>query len=326
MALAASLVQPRLAVGQAQVGNITGEIRITRVGLPDKQILVNLNARGASINSAYADDQGRFGFYSLPGGAYSIVIKDDDYDPVEEDVILNLAVSTTAFARITLTPKSERKASDTAGRVPGSNPNVVDLAEYTRKFPKKVVKEYEKGLDASLQSQPDVAMRHFQKAIELAPHFYPAHNELGRIYMARSEFDSAQNEFREAIRLNQSDAEAHLNLGNVFLLTRKYDDALRNVEEGLRREPNSGFGQFILGSIYERTGKTAEAEHALRQALVLDPTMTKVHLELVNLYLGAGKKAEARSELKAFLKDFPNDPFAPKAREVLDKLGADSTP
>jgi hypothetical protein len=98
-----------MTAAQAQVGNVVGEIRITRVGLPDKQILVNLQARGANINSVYADDEGRFGFYSLPGGAYTIVIQDDDYEPANEQVILNLAVSTTAFARITLTPRSSKE-------------------------------------------------------------------------------------------------------------------------------------------------------------------------------------------------------------------------
>ena len=79
-------------------------------------------------------------------------------------------------------------------------------------------------------------------------------------------------------------------------------------------------GHFIQGSIYERTGKYHEAEEALRQALLLDPSMSKVHLELVNLYLIAGMKPEATAELRVFLKDFPKDPFAPKAREVLAKL------
>jgi hypothetical protein len=50
--------------------------------------------------------------------------------------------------------------------------------------------------------------------------------------------------------------------------------------------------------------------------------MSKVHLELVNLYLAQQKKSEASAELKSFLKDSPDDPFAPKAREVLQRLEA----
>jgi tetratricopeptide (TPR) repeat protein len=234
-------------------------------------------------------------------------------------VKLDLAISTTSYANITLNPRTPAK-SNGIGRVPGSNPHVVDLSEYTRKFPKKAVKEYEKGLEAVSKNNAEDAIGHFQKCLELAADFYPAHNELGRAYLAKSDFGAAQQEFEEAIRLNQSDAEAHLNLGNVFLLTKKYSEALKNVEEGLRRDPNSGLGKFILGSAYEHLGRPREAEQALHEALQLDPGLSKVHLELVNLYLAEQKKIQASAELKAFLKDFPADPLAPKARQLLNRL------
>jgi TolA-binding protein len=48
--------------------------------------------------------------------------------------------------------------------------------------------------------------------------------------------------------------------------------------------------------------------------------MSRVHLELVNLYLSQHINAEAGSELKEFLKEFPDDPLAPKAREVLGRI------
>jgi regulator of sirC expression with transglutaminase-like and TPR domain len=69
-------------------------------------------------------------------------------------------------------------------------------------------------------------------------------------------------------------------------------------------------------------GKYPEAERALRQALELDPQMSRVHLELVNLYLVQQKNAEATAELRSFLKDCPDDPLAPKVKEVLKKLEA----
>ena len=105
-----------------------------------------------------------------------------------------------------------------------------------------------------------------------------------------------------------------------MLMTKNYNDALKEVEEGLRRKPNSAFGQYILGSIYERMRKLPEAEQALREALRLDPGMSRVRLELVNVYLVQQKKAEASVELKAFLRDSPTDPLAPKAKEILEKL------
>ena len=48
--------------------------------------------------------------------------------------------------------------------------------------------------------------------------------------------------------------------------------------------------------------------------------MLKAHLALVNLFLQRGRPADAVTELRIFLKASPNDPFAPKAREVLHRL------
>jgi tetratricopeptide (TPR) repeat protein len=313
-----TVLHREIANAQAQVGNIVGEIRITDVGLPDRQILVNLQARGANINSAYADTDGRFGFYALPDGVYSIVIEDENYARVNQQVILNLAISTTAFARITLSKVSKEKDSNSS-RVNGANPDIVDQSDFVRKFPKNAIKEYEKGLGARV-NDPNGAVSHFHRAVEIAPEFYQAHNELGRIYLARSEFGKAEQEFSTAVRLNQSDSQGHLNLANVYLLTKEYEKASREVNDGLRKDPNSAVGYFVLGSICERTGKMSDAEWALRRALEHDPSMSKVHLELVNLYLGEGNKVEAISELQVFLRNFPKDPFVPKARGVLNKL------
>lgn len=305
---------------QSQVGNVVGEIRVARQGLPPKQILVNLQAHGATINSAYSDSQGHFGFYALPGGVYTVSVQDDDYLPVTQDVTLDLSISIMARASVTLDPRPAAENKRAGTRVVGSNPNEIDVNELSRQFPRKAVREYEKGLKATGDGDVEGAARHFQKSLLLAPSFYPAHNELGRAYLTKSDFPAAQHEFEEVIRLNKSDAEAHLNLANVLLLTDHFAEALVQVQEGLRRDPESAIGQFVLGSIYQKMNKPTESERALREALRLDPKMKKVHLALVNLYLSQDKKPEAMNELKDFLKLAPNDPLSAKCREVLRKL------
>jgi outer membrane protein assembly factor BamD (BamD/ComL family) len=53
--------------------------------------------------------------------------------------------------------------------------------------------------------------------------------------------------------------------------------------------------------------------------------MSKSHLALVNLYMQQKRPGDAASELRVFLKNFPEDPFAPKAKQVLEKLEAGSS-
>lgn len=298
-----------------------GEVHVDRADF-SSPVLVELALHGSPISSVYTDAQGKFGFASLTSNLYHVIVRDERYYPVDERVVLDLSVSATQLVQLRLTPRQEIKKESLPNRSSGSNPAMVDPEEYRRHFPKAALKEFDKGVRSDREGKRDDAIQHYENALRLAPEFYPAHNNLGSAYLGKSDFKSAQAHFEEAIKLNKSDAEAHLNLANVFLMTTNYQEAQKNVEEGLKREPNSALGKFLLGSIYERMGKFPEAESALREALQLDPKMSRVRLELVNLYLVQEKRSEATTELRAFLKDSPDDPLAPKAKEVLVKLEA----
>jgi tetratricopeptide (TPR) repeat protein len=300
-------------------GQIIGEVHVNQGDLPGP-VLVELQFRGAPITSVYTDTHGKFGFGPLDSNMYHVVIRDERFYPVDEQAFLDLSISATLMVQIHLTMKAPEKKDAPVNRGPGSNPNLVDAKDYRRNVPKAALKEFDKAVEADRKGNMEEAIRHYQRSLAIASDFYPAHNNLGSVYSRTANFPAAQAQFEEAIKLNGSDAEARLNLGNVFLMTRNYDAALDNVQEGLRRAPQSPFGYFLLGSIYKQTGKLPEAEHALREALDLDPAMSRVRLELVNIYLTQGKKTNASQELRAFLEQSPQDPLAPKARDLLKKL------
>jgi tetratricopeptide (TPR) repeat protein len=301
-------------------GTIAGQITIARGSFPPDRIEVTLQTRGIIVNQVWTDDEGRFLFRDLPGNPYHVVINDEKYEPYEELVRLNPHTNPTYIISIRLTPKASAQPDAPPPAVAGGNPYLVDLAEYEKEFPKKAVKEFEEGVKCQANGRMEDAVRHFQEAMKLAPDFYPAHNNLGAVYLSQSNFPAAQAEFEAVLKLKQSDTQAYFNLGNVFLLTGRYDDCLRMVEEGLRKQPNSGLGHFLLGSVYGRLGRLPEAERALHDAIQFDPSLSRPHLELVNLYLREKRTPDAISELKFFLKAFPADPLVPGAKQVLARL------
>lgn len=75
-----------------------------------------------------------------------------------------------------------------------------------------------------------------------------------------------------------------------------------------------------MGSVLVRKGNAREAEKRFRAALNDDPALANAHLALVNLYLRENRSPEAIAELSLFLKQSPDSPFAPHARELLRKL------
>lgn len=276
--------------------------------------------RGTPMASAYSDDQGRFGFYSLVANEYRVSVSDDAYEPFSTTLILDPTFAPMNFVQIELVPRANAKKDPLPGRVGGSNPFLVDPADYYRKFPRKTVKEFQKGVDAEHKGNGDDAIEHYQKALSLSPDFYPAHNNLGTIYLGRKNFDAAQTQFDAALKSNQNDGQAYFNLANVLLLTQHYDAAEREIEEGLQRRPDSAFGKFLQGSVYTRTGRPELAEKSLQNALQLDPKMSEAYLQLVNLYLQQKRNADAVTQLETYLKAFPDSPLSPKARSLLKRL------
>ena len=320
--LAFALLLPGIVFPQfQQLGNIVGQIHVSRGDFPPHQILVELRLHGATLSTVYADEQGHFGFTSLLANEYHVVINDVAYSPVDERADVDPASATTTVVQITLFSREVKKTSDPIGaRVSGSNPYLADLVDHNKRFAKKAVKEYERGLEAQHKGQCDEGIAHYLGALKIAPDYFPAHNNLGALYLGKREFKLAEEQFREAIRLYPNDSEAYFNLGNVLMLTGRYTESEAALAAGLQRRPDSAFARFLRGCLFARTGKFDAAEKSLREALQLDPSMSQAHLQLVNVYLQQKRKEDAVQQLQDFLKAFPGAPTAAKAREVLNKL------
>jgi tetratricopeptide (TPR) repeat protein len=314
------LVAAPLACCQ-QSGSIVGVVRVLRGNFPDP-VLVEVHVRGAPIESVYTDGEGRFGFNALYANVYHVVINDDHYQPVDVKVELKPDIQPIYVVQIILALRN----APSAAKSQSSTVSAEDLSAY----PKDAVKEFQRGVKAEAEGKADDAIAHYRKAIKEAPGFAMAHNNLGSLYTAKSDFVPAQKEFEESIRLSPGDSKAYFNMGNLMLLAGKLDQVDRYLQEGFRRQPDSAFGFFVKGTALERTGKLPEAETALQRALELDPKMPRPHLQLVNLYLREQKSAQAMAQLRSFLRVAPNDPLAPKARDVLQKLeqgaGKDTRP
>jgi tetratricopeptide (TPR) repeat protein len=319
--LALVLLLPGSLLGQVILGRITGQVRTPRGDYPARQILVELRLHGGTVESVYTDNQGRFGFSNLEANGYRIVINDEEYYPVDERADVNPDVMSYTRVQIALRAREEKQKNDPAGaRASGGNPYLVDPGDYNKRFPKKALKEYERGVGAERKGNHDEAIAHYQSALKIAPEYYPAHNNLGSIYLSKADFTSAEEQFQEAVRLDRNDAQAYFNLGNLFLLKGRYSESEAAVASGLQRQPDSAFGHFLQGSLYGRNGKLPEAEKSLRAALQMDSTMWQAHLQLVSLYLQQQRRQPAIAELQFFLKAFPSVSAAPKAKELLQKL------
>lgn len=321
--------------------SIIGILHSQNGDFPANRVEVLLETRGAVVGQTYADDEGRFGFYGLDPNLYHVVIQDPDYVSVDQEVELNpTQLQQTTTVSIFLTPRDSPTASERpSGMGPdrrmmnssqtsaqekpqkGSNPYLTSVADYNRHFPHDAVKEFEKGAEDLRKSKLDDARKHYEKALKIAPNFYPARNDLGTVYLQKRDFAGAQQQFQQVIQENPNDPSAYFNMANIHLLIQDYDTGLRYVSQGLGKLPNAPNGLFIQGSLYRHMGKYPEAERCLRDAIKGDPTLANAHLELANLYRQEEDRGAMVAELQAFLKLYPNNPLCPQVKSALQKLG-----
>ena len=167
--------------------------------LPDRRIMVTLQFRGNTIATTFSDSEGKFSFSDLLANAYHILIDDEKFRLVDQIVEINPMLTAPAMVRINLTPREGRAATAPA---PGSNPNMVDSVEFTKQIPNAAVKEFNKGAKSEKNSRTDEAIKHYEKAVSLAPQFYAARNNLGSAYLSKSQFAAAQDQFKQVIQTN----------------------------------------------------------------------------------------------------------------------------
>jgi len=288
------------------------------------RILVKLERSGAQVGETYSDGEGKFSFEDVPPNLYRVIVRQEGYRTVDMAVPINSSAQHSVYLQIELTP--EDKPRDGSQSVKGSNPSMVDESSLVDKFPKEARKQYEKATKAEREGKHEEAIEHYQKALEVAPGMYFARNNLASLFVEGRKFDEAEKQFRRVIAENQADANAYFNLANVYLLTDRLNEARDSIQEGLKRQPQSGFGEFLMGSMLIRKGNAREAEEHFRVALNDDPGLANAHLALVNLYIRENRSAEAVAELSLFLKQSPDSPFAPHARELLAKLQSKTSP
>jgi Flp pilus assembly protein TadD len=146
------------------------------------------------------------------------------------------------------------------------------------------------GMGASLTHLGRVqeAKVHLERAIEIRPQSAEAHEALGNLLARQGKFPEAAACFREAIRLDPSLAVAHFRLGTVLLDLGPIDEAKRHLAEAVRLEPGDPKAICSLGAALLREGSPDQAAAYYRRALALDPKLLAALTDLASLLATSG--------------------------------------
>ena len=111
-----------------------------------------------------------------------------------------------------------------------------------------------------LPQDADVALKEFQRVLELEPQHQPAMVQMAFEYLKRDQYNEALPLAERAVQLEPKMYPARNVLGRVLLELGQLDRSIKELEEGVRLAPSSPEMHFALARAYTRAGRKKDAD------------------------------------------------------------------
>ena len=277
----------------------------------DQQCVVSLLISGVRpIQTVVADLGGHFTFNNVPRGPFAIRVEIDGFEvanvPIRDfDIGHEMMITVPAIRKPVALPTGKP---------------VVNVSDFRERYPKKAVSFYEKGSASLKNKKTDEAVKYLRNAVELAPTFSEAHNQLGIAYMEGGQKDDAESEFIKAHQLNPSAVDPLLNLARLYLNKNDLDRAVTASEQAVKADSHSPSAFFSLGVALYKAEQFDRAGVALNRALELGPKVGTIRLLLANVYLKLQAYDKSLEQLSKYIFENPDGKQLQEAKDMRDRL------
>ena len=299
------------------------------------------------IGRTSTDNSGNFEFRNLEPGRYEVVVNLDGYQQARQSVDLEdkpemIPVEPTDDGT---DPAARPIAIDTGGldqsnlvyivltRIGADGPSDPELVALGRKYPKKILQDYEKVQEEIRKGNSSKAIERLEALVKEAPDFFSGHHVLGGFYQRQNRFREAEREYKRAHDVNPLSALPLVSLGGLYLqeadatvekdpdaVGRILDDALDTLEEAIQIEPHAAAAYYLLGTAYFKSAFYEDAEANLKRALDIESAMVSARLMLINVYLRQENWKSALEHLDLYTTQNPNATNRTQIQEIRSKV------
>lgn len=127
------------------------------------------------------------------------------------------------------------------------------------------------GVGLARQNRIDEAAGEYRRALELKPTYDEAENNLGVVLVRKGDLAGAVEHYRRALEINPDNADAHVNWGNALVRQQQMDDAIAHYQAALVIRPDLADAHHNWGVALALQGRLAEAIGQFRMALAINP-------------------------------------------------------
>ena len=121
------------------------------------------------------------------------------------------------------------------------------------------------------QERPDEAIRHYRKALALAPDSTRVHYKLGNVLGSQRHLDDAIEHYQQVLQRDPKYAKAHFYLALAYRQQGRIDEAIHHFQQAVTLKPDFADGHHRLGLTLASTGRGDEACRHFEQCIRLKP-------------------------------------------------------
>ncbi len=272
----------------------------------------------ATMGTTYTNDVGEATFAGIPVGSYYLEVSGEGIQTTSTDTFM----------------VDERKVSQaqwvTVHRVEDSGPKPVSahatlVSATDMNVPGKARKELDKANEEMAMQNWKKSLQHLNQAIELAPQWATAYNNLGVLYAKMNDIPREEEALKKAVSLDDHFAPALINYGKLCIAQKNFPQAEDLLQKAVTVEPNNPESLMLFAdAAYMDRHFDAAISAADRAHTAGADHPSFVHYIAARAYQQENKEGEALVEFKTFLLEEPKGPRADHVRGDIAKIQSTS--
>ncbi|KAI1884132.1 hypothetical protein AGOR_G00223300 [Albula goreensis] len=159
----------------------------------------------------------------------------------------------------------------------------------------------------SLQREHDIAIKFFQRAIQVDPSFAYAYTLLGHEFVLTEELEKALACFRNAIRVSTRHYNGWYGLGMIYFKQEKFNLAEIHFKKALSINPQSSVLLCHIGVVQHALKKSDHALETLNKAIDIDPKNPLCKFHRASILFANEKYKAALRELEELKQIVPKE-------------------
>lgn len=178
------------------------------------------------------------------------------------------------------------------------------------------------GLAYLMKHELEKARDYFQKTLAINPNFSEAHNYLGTVYQEMGLLEEAEKEYRLAIAdpMYKSKELPYYNLARLYLLRNKLKEGLIYVDQALEANRTMVMAYNLKGIILERMEKYQEAIENYLKGLKYAKDDINLNFNLAVAYFKNKEFTKARDLFQKVLLQTPDPEMKAQINEYLKTI------